>query len=213
MSNSDYSWVTPEIARSLSTLAGSASYKTFPKNDNEEVEAAEVLLRVAAGLKMDNHGKETPRRFVNMLKELTTPQDIKWKTFPADGADQMVVVRNIPFVSLCNHHVVPFVGKADIGYIPDELIVGLSKFARVVKHFASGLQIQERLTQQVADFITSHLLPKGVAVVMEAEHLCMTIRGVQAPGTRTYTAVMNGVFNDHTRTAKAEFLSRLNGGH
>jgi len=186
----------------------------FADPEKEAIEAAEVLLRTSAGLDVnDIHGQDTPTRFVHMLKELTEPLPIKWKCFPNDGMDEMIIVRNIPFVSLCNHHVIPFIGKADIGYVPGEFVAGLSKFARVVHHFAKALQVQERLTQQVADFLEKNLKPRGVAVVMEAEHLCMTIRGVQTPGTKTYTAVMSGVFNDHTRTAKAEFLSRLNGGH
>jgi GTP cyclohydrolase I len=183
-------------------------------NDRESVEAAEVLLRTAAGLDVkDQHGKDTPQRFVDMLKELTTPTPIKWKTFPNDGMDEMIVVGPIPFVSLCNHHVIPFVGVANIGYIPNEEVVGLSKCARVVRHFAHALQVQERLTKQVGDFLEENLKPLGLGVVMEAEHMCMTIRGVQSPGTRTYTAAMRGRFADHTKTAKAEFLARLNGGH
>lgn len=186
----------------------------FGDPEKESIEAAEVLLRTAAGLDVhDMHGAETPTRFVHMLKELTTPSPIKWKKFSNDGMDEMIIVRNIPFVSLCNHHVIPFIGKADIGYVPDGYVAGLSKFARVVHHFAKALQVQERLTMQVADYLVENLEPRGVAVVMEAEHLCMTIRGVQTPGTKTYTAAMKGVFEDHTRTAKSEFLSRLNGGH
>lgn len=176
--------------------------------------AATVLLRHVAGLDVnDEHGKDTPARFVAMLKELTTPTDIKWKTFPNSGMDEMVIVRDIPFVSLCNHHVIPFIGVAHIGYIPDKLIAGLSKFARVVQHFAERLQVQERLTIQVADYLEENLKPLGVAVMIEAEHMCMTIRGVHAPGTKTITSVMRGRFAEHDRTAKAEFLARLNGVH
>jgi len=189
-------------------------FRDLQDPEKEAIEAAEVLLRLAAKLDInDMHGTDTPTRFVHMLKELTEPVPIKWKAFQNDGMDEMIIVRNIPFVSLCNHHVVPFVGKADIGYVPDKLVAGLSKFARVVQHFAKALQVQERLTMQIANFLQENLQPRGVAVVMEAEHLCMTIRGVQSPGTRTYTAAMKGVFTDHDRTAKAEFLERLNGGH
>jgi GTP cyclohydrolase I len=148
-----------------------------------------------------------------MLQELTTPPPIKWKVFNNDGTDEMIIERDIQFVSLCNHHVIPFFGVAHIGYVPGELLVGLSKLARVVQHFAHGLQLQERLTKQVADFLEEGLVPRGLAVVLEAEHMCMSIRGVKSSGTKTYTASMSGVFNDHTRTAKAEFLSRLNGSH
>lgn len=173
--------------------------------------AAEYVLREACKLEADEHGEDTPKRFVAMLRELTTPKEFDFKVFDSKGADQMVIVRNIPFVSVCNHHVIPFVGKADIGYIPGPYHAGLSKFARVVKHFAAALQVQERLTKQVADFLEDRLQPRGLAVVMESEHMCMTIRGVQAPGTTTYTAEMRGFFNDHDRTAKAEFLDRING--
>jgi GTP cyclohydrolase I len=180
----------------------------------EAIEAAEVVLRLATNLDVnDMHGKETPMRFIDMLKELTTPTPIKWKTFPNEGYDEMIIERDIPFTSLCNHHVIPFIGVAHIGYVPDQEVPGLSKLARVVHHFAKALQVQERLTKQIADFLEENLKPRGVAVVLEAEHMCMTIRGVQVPGTRTYTAAMRGVFGDHARTAKMEFMSRLNGGH
>jgi GTP cyclohydrolase I len=175
-------------------------------------ESARFLLTETTGLKDDVHGTDTPLRFVNMLRELTTPPPIKWKAFPAEG-DEMVSVYDIPFVSLCNHHVVPFIGKAHIGYVPEGLNAGLSKFARVVKWHAAGLQVQERLTTQVANWLQEHLQPKGLIVVMEAEHLCMTIRGVQSPGTQTRTTAVKGVFADHERTAKAEFLAGLNGRH
>ena len=172
---------------------------------------ASALLRTHAGLDAaTGHGSNTPQRFVAMLDELTQCKDcegqcMKWKTFESD-VDQMIVVSRIPFSSVCNHHVVPFVGHAWIGYIPDGAIAGLSKFARVVHHFAHRLQVQEELTDQVAYFLEKELVPKGVMVVMEAEHLCMTIRGVQTPGTTTRTVVTTGVFADHNRTAKAEFL-------
>jgi GTP cyclohydrolase I len=176
--------------------------------------AAKVLLHDAAGLDVaDEHGVDTPKRYVEMLRELTTPQPMKFTTFSNDGMDEMVVIDNIPFVSLCNHHVVPFMGVAHIGYIPNELIAGLSKFARVVDHFAKRLQIQERMTKQIADFLEEQLNPLGLAVILKAEHLCMTIRGAHAPGTKTTTSVMRGRFADHERTAKMEFLMRISNGH
>lgn len=170
-------------------------------------ETARLLLEQTTGLKDDKHGTKTPQRFIAMLRELTTPDEFEFTTFDnEDGVDEIVTVENIPFVSLCNHHVVPFVGVAHIGYIPDRKLVGLSKFARVVRHYAKALQVQERLTQQVANFLMEQLDPLGVAVVLEAEHMCMTIRGVQTPGTRTTTSAMMGVFSDHERTAKMEFM-------
>lgn len=172
---------------------------------------AESLLQIHAGLDVVSpHGKETPKRFVHMLDEVTGCKDcngdcMKWKVFK-DAVDQMVVVNRIPFASVCNHHVVPFVGFAWIGYVPDGWIAGLSKFARVVHHFARRLQVQEGLTFDVAEFLDTRLKPKGVIVVTEAEHLCMTIRGVQTPGTTTRVVETRGVFSEHNKTAKHEFL-------
>lgn len=178
-------------------------------------EAASFVLQSTTGLDLESvHGKETPARFLKMLRELTTAEAFDFKTFEDPSAgDEMIVIRDITFVSVCNHHVIPFHGKAHIGYIPNDkhLIAGLSKFARLVRYHARSLQVQERLTNVIANELETRLVPKGVAVILEAEHMCMTIRGVQAPGTMTRTAAMRGVFADHGRTAKAEFLQALNG--
>lgn len=156
------------------------------------------------------HLQETPQRFLNMLVELTTPPEIKWKTFPAPS-DEMIVETNIRFVSLCAHHLVPYMGVCHIAYVPKLAIVGLSKLPRVVNHFAAALTVQEELTGNIAGFLVQQLEPLGVGVIMQAEHLCMAIRGVKSPGVTTHTSAMKGVFNDHTRTAKAEFLHFVNG--
>jgi GTP cyclohydrolase I len=175
---------------------------------------AEDLLVKYAGLDMSSeHGQETPKRFLSMLGDLTSHHDcdgkcIKWKVFN-DEVDEMVVVKQIPFQSVCNHHVIPFVGHAWIGYVPRKQVVGLSKFARVVEHFSRRLQVQERLTQQVHNYLSLNLDSMGFMVVMEAEHLCMTIRGAQAPGVTTRTVKTSGVFADHSRTAKMEFLEAI----
>lgn len=169
-------------------------------------EAARLLLSQTTGWKEDDHGRNTPKRFAAMLRELTTPEDFEFTHFPAENYDEMIVVKEIPFVSVCNHHVVPFVGLAWVGYIPNEKMAGLSKFARCVRYYAKGLQVQERLTHQIMERICEELDPLGVMVVLEAEHMCMTIRGVQTPGTKTTTSAVAGVFADHTRTAKDEFL-------
>lgn len=186
---------------------------------------ASELLQAYAGLEPDGeHGVDTGQRFLSMLNELTcckktgnVDQDlkhirncIKWKTFDTDQQD-MIVVQDIAFTSLCNHHVVPFMGVAHIGYVPRKTIAGLSKFARVVRHFARQLQVQERLTAQIADYLEEQLEPRGVAVLVKAEHLCMAIRGVHAPGTFTTTSTMRGVFGDHDRTAKIEFMEIIRG--
>lgn len=202
----------PDAQRLLDDITMPNDHFKQQAERSEMIDAATVLLRMAAKLDVnDEHGHETPERFVTMLQELTTPTPIKWKTFNNDGTDEMIIERDIPFVSLCNHHVIPFFGVAHVGYIPGEKLVGLSKLARVVQHFAHGLQLQERLTKQIAEFLEEGLSPRGLAVVLEAEHMCMTIRGVKSPGTKTYTASMTGVFNDHARTAKAEFLNRIGG--
>jgi GTP cyclohydrolase IA len=184
----------------------------FIEPDKAAAESAQTMMEYLWPHKAeDAHLQDTPKRLVSMFKELTTPCEIKWKTFPSEG-DEMIVVRNIDFVSLCAHHMLPFIGKAHIGYIPNGHIAGLSKFARVVKHFAADLQVQERLTKQVALFLEHKLQAQGVAVVIEAEHMCMSIRGIQSPGTITTTSCMQGVFEDHSRLAREEFLHLISKG-
>jgi len=177
-------------------------------------DCAEDMLALHAGLDMTSpHGKDTPQRFLQMLEELTAHKNcdgscIKWKTFESPS-DEMIIVKKIPYYSVCNHHVVPFYGYAWIGYVPEDKIVGLSKFARVVNHFARRLQVQEELTAQVHGYIHLNMHTKGIMVVMEGEHLCMTLRGAQVPGTMTRTVKTSGVFADHSKTAKAEFMEGI----
>lgn len=183
-------------------------------NEIDTVGSAEDLLALHTGLDMTtDHGKDTPRRFLGMLEDLTSHKNcdgtcIKWKTFKSEG-DEMIVVKEIPYYSVCNHHVIPFYGKAWIGYVPNARIAGLSKFARVVNHFARRLQVQERLTDEVWSYLEANLHPVGLMVVMEGEHLCMTLRGAQVPGTTTRTVKTGGVFADHSKTAKMEFLEAI----
>jgi GTP cyclohydrolase IA len=149
----------------------------------------------------------TPRRMAAAYAELLTPRPFELTTFPnEDGYDELVIARSIPFHSLCMHHVLPFIGVAHVAYLPGRRIAGLSKLARVVEHFARDLQLQERLTQQIADLLQQRLDPKGVGVVLEAEHMCMALRGVQKSGTRTVTSALHGVVRDDPRT-RQEFLS------
>lgn len=160
--------------------------------------------------------QRTPARMAKSLLDLTCGYDAKMlpedlTTFNAEGVDQMVAQTSIQFASLCEHHVLPFVGYAHIGYIPRDKIVGLSKFKRVIELFSRRLQIQERLTRQICDFISAAVEPRGVIVVLEAEHLCMTIRGVQAPGTRTITSAVTGDFLDASQGSREEFMSLVNG--
>lgn len=150
---------------------------------------------------------DTPRRLARMYEELTTPLPFNPTTFANDaGYDEMVVVRDIRFTSLCAHHLLPFSGTAHVGYLPGERIVGLSKLARVVAHFARSLQVQERLTKQIADWIAGELEPRGVGVVLRAEHQCMTIRGIQAAGSTTVTSTMHGLLRTNP-ASREEFLA------
>lgn len=177
-------------------------------SDLSRTEAAvkELLASLGADLSLEDV-QETPRRVAAMYGELLTPVAFNFTTFEnTAGYDELVLVRDIPFVSLCAHHLLPFSGHAHVAYVPGERIIGLSKLPRVVKHFAKGLQVQERLTKQVADLIQSQLDPKGVGVVIEAEHQCMTIRGVQAIGTQTVTSTMYGLLRTNL-ASREEFLS------
>jgi GTP cyclohydrolase IA len=153
--------------------------------------------------------RDTPRRVAAAYAELLSPDPFDLTTFANDeGYDQLVLARDIPFRSLCEHHMLPFHGTAHVGYLPAERLAGLSKLARVVEQFASGLQVQERLTKQIADCLDVHLKPRGVGVVIEAEHQCMTLRGVRAHGARTLTSALHG----HLRAdaaARQEFFSLI----
>lgn len=155
---------------------------------------------------------ETPERAARGFLELASGYDVDipslFKTFDANGYDEMVVVRDIPFSSLCEHHLLPFYGRAAVAYIPQGRIVGLSKLARLVDAFARRLQVQERLTEQVADAMVEHLDPMGVAVVMSAEHLCMSIRGARTPGAITVTSALRGAFFEKPE-ARAEVMALL----
>ena len=169
--------------------------------------AARDLLR-AVGADVDAESlEETPRRVADAFAELLTPQPFRATTFPNDdGYDDLVVARAIPFHSLCMHHLLPFHGVAHVGYLPGERIIGLSKFGRVVEFFSRDLQIQERLTTQIASWLERELEPKGVGVVLEAEHLCMSLRGVQTLGAKTVTSALRGLVRDDART-RQEFLA------
>jgi GTP cyclohydrolase IA len=173
--------------------------------------AAHDLLR-ALGVDLAGESlRDTPRRMARMYAELLTPAPFNPTTFPNDGGyDELVVATGIPFHSMCEHHLLPFVGVAHVGYLPAERIIGLSKLARVVDLFARSLQVQERLTTQVAGWLEEHLAPQGVGVVLEAEHMCMSLRGVQKPGAHTVTSALHGRLRDDERT-RHEFLS-LTGG-
>ena len=165
-------------------------------------------LLVALGQDPDSEGlRETPRRVAASWAEMLQPRAFDPTTFANDeGYDELIVARDIPLVSVCEHHLLPFTGVAHVGYLPRSRILGLSKLARVVELHSRRLQVQERLTQQVARWLHDELDPKGVGVVVVAEHLCMTVRGVRAPGTRTTTSALSGVLRSDART-RSEFLA------
>jgi len=176
--------------------------------DHEALERAAGDLLRALGADAGADGlQETPRRVAEAYAELLTPPAFRATTFPNDDRyDGLIVARAIPFHSLCMHHLLPFRGVAHVGYLPGERIIGLSKLARVVELFARDLQIQERMTIQIADWLEAELEPAGVGVVLEAEHMCMSLRGVQQPGARTTTVAMRGAIRDDSDT-RQEFLA------
>ena len=167
--------------------------------DQKKVQEAIKLLLEGIGEDTDREGlKETPERIGRMYEEICGGMDQDAgehlsKVFSVDN-NEMVLEKDITFYSMCEHHLMPFYGKAHVAYIPDGKVVGLSKLARTVEVYARRLQIQERMTAQIADDIMKYLTPQGVMVMLEAEHMCMTMRGVQKPGTKTVTLARRGVF-------------------
>ena len=180
--------------------------------DKERIENAVKEILIAVGEDPNREGLlETPKRVANMYEEifagLTEDQKQHIKLFDEQSNDEMVIVKDIPFYSMCEHHLLPFFGKAHIAYIPsDNKIIGLSKLARIVDNFAKRPQVQERLTSDVADFLNENLQPKGVAVIMEAEHMCMTMRGARAAGAKTQTSALRGIMRSDAKS-RAEVLS------
>ena len=176
--------------------------------DLAAAERAARELLVALGCDLRPEGvRDTPRRMAGALAELLTPRPFRATTFPNDeGYDELVVARDIPFHSLCEHHLLPFHGVAHVGYLPGARIVGLSKLARVVDLYARRLQVQERLTTQIAGWLEQELSPKGVGVVLQAEHLCMSLRGVHASGSTTMTSALHGLIREDPRS-RAEFFA------
>jgi GTP cyclohydrolase IA len=178
-----------------------------PVVDLARAERAVADLLAALGQDpSDEQLLDTPRRVAASYTELLTPAPFTLTTFPNDeGYDELVLAKAIPFSSLCQHHLLPFTGVAHVGYLPAGRILGLSKLARVVELFARRLQLQERLTTQVADWLQVQLEPKGVGVVLEAEHLCMSQRGVRAAGARTVTSALHGLLRSDPRSRQEFF--------
>src|SRR5215468_2334063 len=179
-----------------------------PTRDMAAAERAAAAFLDALGVDLTAEGlAATPGRMARAYAELLTARDFEPTTFPNDeGYDELVLARSIPIRSVCEHHLLPFMGVAHVGYLPGERILGLSKLARVVEHFAHRPQVQERLTKQVADWLETELAPAGVGVVIEAEHLCMTLRGVQAVGSKTVTSTLLGTLRSDPRS-RAEFFT------
>jgi GTP cyclohydrolase IA len=179
-----------------------------PRVDLAAAERAAGDFLTALGVDLGGDGlSRTPARMARAYAELFDARPFRLTTFPnEEGYDELVLARDIPFRTVCEHHLLPFRGVAHVGYLPGDAVVGLSKLARLVEHFAARPQTQERLTQQVADFLAARLNPRGVGVVLKAEHACMTLRGVRALGTTTVTSALLGALRADARS-RSEFFA------
>lgn len=182
--------------------------------DKKKIEKGVRLILEGIGEDIERPGiKDTPRRVANLYEEIfsgiETPTEEILKPIEGESHDEMVLLKDIPFYSVCEHHLLPFIGKAHVAYIPSKgKIVGLSKLVRAVEIFAKRPQVQERLTAQLADLIMEKLKPKGAMVIVDAEHMCMSMRGVKKPGTRTVTSAVRGIFRNKEST-RLELLSLI----
>jgi len=179
-----------------------------PHVDLAAAQRAAADFLSALGIKLDSEElRDTPGRMARAYAELFDSPPLRLTTFPNDeGYDELVLARDIPFRTVCAHHLLPFSGVAHVGYLPGDRILGLSKLARLVEYWAARPQTQERLTKQVADYLDAQLKPRGAGVVLEAEHSCMTIRGVRAIGSTTITSALSGTLRSDARS-RAEFLA------
>jgi len=173
-------------------------------------EQAAAAFLIALGVDLETESlAATPARMARAYAEMFSPRPFDLTTFPNDaGYDELIIARSIPVQSVCEHHLLPFIGVAHVGYLPGERILGLSKLARVVELFARRPQVQERLTQQVADWLQDQIAPRGLGVVIEAEHQCMTVRGVRASGVNTVTSAVHGQLR-HDAASRAEFFTLI----
>jgi GTP cyclohydrolase I len=186
-------------------MHSSAALQLVNSSPDRDLAAAEIAATAflrALGISLDSEGlRGTPGRMARGYAELFTARTFDLTTFPnEEGYDELVISRNLPIRSVCEHHMLPFAGTAHIGYLPGDRIIGLSKLARVAEHFACRPQRQERLTKQIADWLAEQLHPRGVGVVIEAEHSCMTMRGVHATGSGTVTSALLGTLRDDPRS-------------
>lgn len=154
--------------------------------------------------------RETPKRYLKFMKQFLTKDEFNFTVFDSEGYDEMIIQKDIPFFSLCEHHIAPFFGTATVAYIPNDKIVGLSKLARTVRHYASNFQNQERITSQVAERLEKELSPLGVAVTISARHFCMEMRGVKTHDVHTVTTKLTGAFKEKPET-RAEYMGHLKG--
>jgi GTP cyclohydrolase I len=207
--------IRPELPSSNRTLSSLSKQETQPSNvtETEMMEAVRTLL-IGLGEDPEREGlKDTPKRVVKALQFLTKgyheslDELLNGAVFTED-ANEMVLVRDIDIFSSCEHHILPVIGRAHVAYIPNGKVIGLSKVARICEMYARRLQVQERLTVQIADALQGLLKPQGVAVVLEASHMCMVMRGVQKPGSWTVTSAMRGVFAEDART-REEFMNLI----
>ncbi len=185
--------------------------------DREKIKEGVLLILKGIGEDTEREGlKETPERFARMCEEIfggrgCDPGEII-RVLRSDSHDEIVLVRNIPFFSMCEHHLLPFIGVAHVAYLPAKNLMGISKLARIVDLYSRRLQVQERLTTEIAECIMQTIKPRGALAVLEAEHLCMTMRGIKKPGAKTVTSVVRGIFRENPAT-RAEAMSLIMGVH
>lgn len=202
------------VLNSADQVVSSISTQQQPKVTEAEMMQAVRTLLIGLGENPDREGlKDTPKRVVKALQFLTkgyheSLDELLNGAVFTESADEMVLVRDIDIFSSCEHHILPVIGRAHVAYIPNGKVIGLSKIARICEMYARRLQVQERLTLQIADALQGLLKPKGVAVVIEATHMCMVMRGVQKPGSWTVTSAMRGIFSEDART-REEFMSLI----